>query len=257
VGIAEQHAVTSAAGLALGGCHPVVAVYATFLNRAYDQVLFDVAMHRLPVTLVLDRAGITGDDGASHNGMWDLTMLAGVPGMRVAAPRDGATLTAELREALDIADGPTAIRFPKGALPEAIAALRRSGSADVLAEWGHDVLLLAVGAMAPAALAAGQSLSDEGIGVTVVDPRWVVPVSESVKDLARAVPLVVTVEDNLVHGGVGAAVRQAVPVGAHLVLGIPSGFPEQGRRGEMLAAYGLDAGGIAESVRKEWARIQG
>jgi 1-deoxy-D-xylulose-5-phosphate synthase len=257
VGIAEQHAVTSAAGLALGGCHPVVAVYATFLNRAYDQVLFDLALHRLPVTLVLDRAGITGEDGPSHNGMWDLTVLAGIPGMRVAAPRDGATLTAALRDALDIADGPTAVRFPKGALPEAVPALRRSGSADVLAEWGHDVLLLAVGAMAPAAVAAGRVLADEGIGVTAVDPRWVLPVSESVKDLARGVPLVVTVEDNLVHGGVGAAVRQAVPDGAHLALGIPSGFPEQGRRSDMLASFGLDAGGIAESVRKEWVRLQG
>ena len=124
VGIAEQHAMTSAAGLAMGGLHPVVAIYSTFLNRAFDQIMMDVALHKLPVTMVLDRAGITGTDGASHNGMWDLSMLGIVPGMRVAAPSDGARLREELGEALDIDDGPTAIRFPKGDVGEDIPALR-------------------------------------------------------------------------------------------------------------------------------------
>lgn len=255
VGIAEQHAVTSAAGLAMGGCHPVVAVYATFLNRAYDQVLLDVAMHRQPVTFVLDRAGITGDDGPSHNGMWDLTMLAGVPGIRVAAPRDGQTLQDELAEALDTDDGPTALRFPKGALPQSIPALRRSGSIDVLAEWGDDVLLVAVGGLVPAALSAGAALAEEGIGARIVDPRWVLPVSESLLDAARAARLVVTVEDNLVHGGVGAALRAAVPDVPTLCLGIPLEFPPQGRRADLLAGFGLDAGGIAEAIRKERVRL--
>jgi 1-deoxy-D-xylulose-5-phosphate synthase len=252
VGIAEQHAVTSAAGLAMGGCHPVVALYATFLNRAYDQVLLDLALHRLPVTLVLDRAGITGDDGPSHNGMWDLTMMAGIPGMRVAAPRDGSTLQAELHEALDVCDGPTAVRFPKGALPPAIPALRRSGSIDVLAEWGHDVLIVAVGAMADAALQAGENLAAEGISATVVDPRWVLPVSESLLDACRTVRLVVTVEDNLAHGGVGAALRASAPDVPMVNLGVPAAFPAQGKRADLLAGFGLDAGGIAESVRKQW-----
>ncbi|MCH9719104.1 MAG: 1-deoxy-D-xylulose-5-phosphate synthase [Actinomycetia bacterium] len=256
VGIAEQHAVTSAAGLAMGGCHPVVAVYATFLNRAYDQVLLDVALHKLPVTFVLDRAGITGEDGPSHNGMWDLSMLAGVPGMQVAAPRDAETLDAAVREALAVADGPTAVRFPKGTLPEPLPALRRMGSVDVLADHGDDVLLVAVGAMAADAVAAAALLADQGIGVTVVDPRWVLPVPEALRDLAAAARLVVTVEDNLVHGGVGAAVRAAIPAVPMVVLGIPADFPEQGRRPALLADFGLDAGGIAESVAKEWFRGQ-
>ncbi|MAT61177.1 MAG: 1-deoxy-D-xylulose-5-phosphate synthase [Micrococcales bacterium] len=256
VGIAEQHAITSAAGLAMGGLHPVVAVYATFLNRAYDQLLLDVALHQLPVTLILDRSGITGDDGPSHNGMWDLSLLAGIPGMRVAAPRDAYTLELATKEALATGTGPTAVRFPKGSLPAEVPALRTVGGVDVLADLGGEVLLVAVGPMADSCLAAAQMLTDEGIGVTVVDPRWVLPVPESLVDLARTARLVVTVEDNMVHGGVGAALRAAVPEASALALGIPVRFPEQGRRPELLADFGLDAGGIAESVRKEWFRAE-
>ena len=256
VGIAEQHAITSAAGLAMGGMHPVVAVYATFLNRAYDQLLLDVALHQLPVTLVLDRAGITGDDGPSHNGMWDLSLLAGIPGMRVAAPRDAYTLETATQEALVTNTGPTAVRFPKGSLPEEIPALRTLGGVDVLAELGGEVLLVAVGPMADNCLVAAEALKDEGIGTTVVDPRWVLPVPESLCDLARTARLVVTVEDNMVHGGIGSAVRDAVPEASVLTLGIPVEFVQQGKRAGLLADFGLDAGGIAESIRKEWFRAE-
>ncbi len=250
VGIAEQHAVTSAAGLAMGGAHPVVAVYATFLNRAYDQALLDVALHSLPVTFVLDRAGITGDDGASHNGMWDLALLAGIPGMRVAAPRDGTTLESALTEALGTAHGPTTLRFPKGALPAEIAPLRRSGGVDVLADWGDDVLIVAVGAMAQPCLSAGELLQQEGIGATVVDPRWVLPISEGLLDLARGARLVVCVEDGTRLGGVGAALAAQLAPASVLSLGIEPEFLPHAKRADLLAAQGLTESGIAESVRK-------
>ena len=204
VGIAEQHAMTSAAGLAMGGMHPVVAVYSTFLNRAFDQMLMDVALHRLPVTLVLDRSGITGPDGASHNGMWDLSLLGIVPGMRVAAPRDGARLREELGEALDISDGPTALRFPKGDVGEDIPAVERRGGVDILAlpadNTTEDVLIVAVGPFASMAMAIAGRLRNHGIGVTVVDPRWVLPVPAEIATLAARHKLVVTLEDlSLIH----------------------------------------------------------
>ncbi len=184
VGIAEQHAVTSAAGMAMGGMHPIVAVYATFLSRAFDQLMMDCALHRLPVTFVLDRAGITGPDGPSHHGMWDLSLAGLVPGLRVAAPRDAATLAEELDEAMAIGDGPTMLRWPKGPVPRPVPAIRRVGPLDVLAEPvdGADpgsgrVMLVAVGALAGMAVDAARRLADQGISVTVVDPRWVLPVS--------------------------------------------------------------------------------
>src|SRR5246500_336619 len=209
VGIAEQHAITSAAGLAMGGMHPVVAIYSTFLKRAFDQLMMDVALHKLPVTMVLDRAGITGSDGASHNGMWDLSMLNIVPGIRVAAPRDATRLREELGEALDVDDGPTAIRFPKGDVGEDIPALERRSGVDVLAVpapgLSADVLLVAVGAFASMGLAVAERLRNQGIGGTVIDPRWVLPVPDVVAELALAHKLVVTCEDNGVNGGVGSA----------------------------------------------------
>ncbi|HET9875546.1 MAG TPA: 1-deoxy-D-xylulose-5-phosphate synthase, partial [Mycobacterium sp.] len=214
VGIAEQHALTSAAGLAMGGLHPVVAVYSTFLNRAFDQVMMDVALHKLPVTLVLDRSGITGPDGASHNGMWDLSILGVVPGMRVAAPRDGIRLREELGEALEVQDGPTALRFPKGDVGEDIPAIERRSGVDVLARptdgLSPDVLLVAVGAFAPMALAVAERLHNQGIGVTVIDPRWVLPVPQVIAELAVVHKLVVTCEDNGVAGGIGSAVSAAL-----------------------------------------------
>ena len=256
VGIAEQHAMTSAAGLAMGGLHPVVAIYSTFLNRAFDQVIMDVALHKLPVTMVLDRSGITGPDGASHNGMWDLSMLGIVPGMRVAAPRDGARLREELGEALDINDGPTALRFPKGDVGEDIPAVERRDGVDVLAVpaegLSHDVLLVAVGPFASMALAVAERLRNQGIGVTVVDPRWVLPVQQAIGDMARSHKLVVTVEDNGVAGGVGTAVSAALRRAEIDVpcrdVGLPQEFFAQASRGEVLAEVGLTDRNIARQI---------
>jgi 1-deoxy-D-xylulose-5-phosphate synthase len=260
VGIAEQHAMTSAAGLAMGGMHPVVAIYSTFLNRAFDQIMMDVALHKLPVTMVLHRAGITGNDGPSHNGMWDLSMLGIVPGIRVAAPRDATRLREELGEALAVDDGPTAIRFPKGDVGEDIPALERRGSGvsgiDVLAApasgCNHDVLLVGVGAFAPMALAVAKRLHTQGIGVTVIDPRWVLPVSDGVLELAVQHKLLVTLEDNGVNGGVGAAVSTALRRAEIDVpcrdVGLPQDFYEHASRGEVLADLGLTDQGVARRI---------
>ncbi|ABK71660.1 1-deoxy-D-xylulose-5-phosphate synthase [Mycolicibacterium smegmatis] len=256
VGIAEQHAMTSAAGLAMGGLHPVVAIYSTFLNRAFDQLMMDVALHKLPVTMVLDRAGITGPDGASHNGMWDLSILGIIPGIRVAAPRDGARLRAELGEALAVNDGPTAIRFPKGDVGEDIPAVQRRDGVDVLAVPAtgltHDVLLVAVGSFAKMALAVAELLRSQGIGVTVVDPRWVLPVPEALADLARDHKLVVTVEDNGLHGGIGSSVSAALRHAEIDVpcrdVGVPQQFQDHASRGEVLAEVGLTDRHIARQI---------
>jgi 1-deoxy-D-xylulose-5-phosphate synthase len=257
VGIAEQHALTSAAGLAMGGLHPVVAVYSTFLNRAFDQLLMDVALHRQGVTLVLDRAGVTGEDGASHNGMWDLSILGVVPGIRVAAPRDAATLREELGEAVTVTDGPTVVRFPKGAIGEPLPAQERVGGMDVLHRRGAgDVLLVGVGPFAAVALAASDRLVDHGIGVTVVDPRWVVPVPSALVELASEHRLVVTVEDGGRHGGFGSALAAALrDAGVDVPLrdiGIPQRFLDHGTRAEVLADLGLTAQDVARRVT-EWA----
>jgi len=256
VGIAEQHALTSAAGLAMGGMHPVVAIYSTFLNRAFDQIMMDVALHKLPVTMVLDRAGITGSDGASHNGMWDLSILGIVPGIRVAAPRDATRLREELGEALDVDDGPTAIRFPKGDVGEDIPALERLSGVDVLAVpasgCNHDVLLVGVGAFAAMAVAVAKRLHNQGIGVTVIDPRWVLPVAQGVLELAVQHKLLVTLEDNGVNGGVGAAVSAALRRAEIDVpcrdVGLPQEFYEQASRSELLADLGLTDQDVARRI---------
>ncbi|HVV18454.1 MAG TPA: 1-deoxy-D-xylulose-5-phosphate synthase [Pseudonocardiaceae bacterium] len=259
VGIAEQHAVTSAAGMAMGGLHPVVAIYSTFLNRAFDQLLMDVALHRQGVTLVLDRAGITGPDGPSHHGMWDLSILGLVPGIRVAAPRDADTLRTELREAVAVSDGPTVLRFPRGGVIDSVPAVDRVGSVDVLrrpADGAQDVLLIAVGAFGSLGLAAAERLADQGIGVTVVDPRWVTPVPAELTELAASHKLVATVEDSGRHGGFGwaftAALRDAglsVPV---LDLAVPQRFVAPGTRDEVLSAVGLTEQDVARRIT-EWA----
>jgi len=258
VGIAEQHAVTSAAGLAMGGLHPVVCIYATFLNRAFDQALMDVALHGLPVTFVLDRAGVTGPDGASHNGMWDLSILQLVPGIRVAAPRDGATLREELREAVAVDDGPTALRFPRGAVGDDIPAVERRGPVDVL-KHGKDVCIVAVGAMARLSLEVAERVEAQGISVTVVDPRWVTPVAPELIALVAKHRLVVTVEDNGRVGGVGSVISQAlrdadIDVPAR-DLGIPQRFLDHGSRAEVHAEIGLTAQEIARKVVEMVARL--
>ncbi len=259
VGIAEQHAVTSAAGMAMGGLHPVVAVYATFLNRAFDQVLLDVALHECGVTFVLDRAGVTGDDGASHNGMWDMSMLQLVPRLRLAAPRDGTRLRELLRESVAVDDAPTVVRFAKGAVPADLPAVDSVGTADVLARGeDDDVLVLAVGSMAACGLEAAEKLATSGLGVTVVDPRWVKPFDPAVVELAAAHRLVVTIEDNGRTGGVGAAFTQAlrdlgsdVPVRVH---GIAQEFLDHAKRDVILDRLGLTPDAIAADTLQAWTR---
>jgi len=259
VGIAEQHAATSAAGLAMGGLHPVFAVYATFLNRAFDQVLMDVALHRCGVTFVLDRSGVTGDDGASHNGMWDMSILQVVPGLRLAAPRDVTRMRELLDEAVEVADAPTVVRFPKGPPPDDIEAIDRAGGCDVLVREGdHDVLVVAVGSMAPVAVDVARRLLAQGIGVTVVDPRWVKPVDPALVELARRHRRVVTIEDNGVVGGVGAVLLQTLaaegvrtPVRVH---GIPQEFLDHAKRAAILERVGLTASTIALEALHDIAR---
>lgn len=254
VGIAEQHAVTSAAGMAFGGLHPVVAVYATFMNRALDQVLMDVALHKEGVTFVLDRAGVTGPDGASHHGVWDLAIFQVVPNIRIAAPRDAAMLRELLGEAVNIADAPTLIRFGKGSVEGDISAIRRTtDGVDILLESSaKDVLLVAVGAMAKIALQVAKMLADQGIGATVVDPRWVIPVPSSVVSLAADHRLVVTIEDGIKVGGIGTRIRQAMRAAgvdtALNELGLPDEFLEHATRDEILDRVGLNAQTISRDI---------
>jgi 1-deoxy-D-xylulose-5-phosphate synthase len=260
VGIAEQHAVTSAAGMALGGLHPVVPMYATFLNRAFDQLLMDVALHRLPVTFVLDRAGVTGPDGPSHHGMWDLAILSVVPGLRVAAPRDPARLRELLREAVDVTGGPTALRLPKATAGEDIAALERLDRVDVLHRHGDpDVLLVGMGPTAPPCLAAAEILADSGLGVTVVDPRWIIPPERILVELAARHRLVITVEDGGRTGGAGALLAQAVTDAGVATpvhnLGLPRRFLAHGSRQEILDQHGFTGSALAHAIHQALAGV--
>jgi 1-deoxy-D-xylulose-5-phosphate synthase len=263
VGIAEQHAMTSAAGLAMGGLHPVVAIYSTFLNRAFDQVLMDVALHRLPVTIVLDRAGVTGPDGASHHGMWDGSILQVVPGLKIAAPRDGTRIAELLNEAVAVTDGPTVLRFPKGNVGAEAEAVGKLGGMDVLyrpaSAAGHDVLLAGVGPMAVMCVETAARLADQGIGVTVLDPRWVKPVDGALAEAAGRYRLVVTVEDNGRAGGFGDAVARllrdadvATPVKTY---GLPQEFLAHGKREEILDEAGLVPQHLARQITEAVARL--
>ena len=256
VGIAEQHALTMAAGLAYAGLHPVVCVYATFLNRAFDQLLMDCALHRAGVTVVLDRAGVTGTDGASHNGMWDLTITGLMPGVRVCAPRDAIELERALGEAVEVSDGPTVLRFSKQNPPAPLAALRAVGSVDVLRDpdVGRpvDLLLVGIGEMCTTAVAVARKLTAAGFGVQVVDPRWAVPVGPDLVDLARSAGRIAVIEDNVVVGGVGSQIAQALreaglttPVHVH---GIPKRFFGHASRGEILEEIGLTPEASADSL---------
>lgn len=257
VGIAEQHAVASAAGLSHGGLHPVVCLYATFMNRAFDQLLMDVALHRQGVTFVLDRAGVTGPDGASHHGIWDMALLQIVPGLRLAAPRDAQRLVEELEEAVAITDAPTVVRFSRGEVRDEIASLRRTDDGvDVLADvpdgLSTDVLLVSVGALADRALAVRDRLAQEGIGATVVDPRWVLPIPESVQELAQRHRLAAVVEDGIRTGGVGSRLRQELRADGSTVgvveLGVPDQFLPQGTRDEVLEIAGLTVEAMTRQI---------
>ena len=254
VGIAEQHAVAMAAGLATAGKHPVVAVYATFLNRAIDQLLMDVALHRLGVTFVLDRSGITGPDGASHHGIWDLALLQVVPGIRIAAPRDAATLERALAEAIEVDDAPTVIRFPKGSIPQAIQAVGQleSGSELLRRSDGEAILLIGLGPFAQLAMEVAEELDGQGASATVVDPRWVTPMPQDLLELASCYELVVTIEDGIVSGGVGESYAlQLANRGASarvLNFGIPTQFVEHAERSELLAEFGLEPKALANAI---------
>jgi 1-deoxy-D-xylulose-5-phosphate synthase len=254
VGIAEQHAATSAAGLAFGGLHPVVAVYATFINRAFDQVMMDVALHKAGVTFVLDRAGVTGPDGPSHHGVWDLSILQVVPGIRIAAPRDSVRLAEELGEAVRVGDGPTVLRFPKGTVGTEYDAVRRTDDGvDVLVESERkDVLVVTVGPMAGIGLEVAKRLEAQGIGASVVDPRWVVPVPDSVVRLAADYRILVSIEDGIRVGGIGTRIRQDLREAgvdtAVTEVGLPDEFLDHGSRGDILDRVGLTPQHIARDV---------
>ena len=263
VGIAEQHAVTSASGMALGGLHPVVAVYSTFLNRAFDQLLMDVALIKQPVTLVLDRAGVTGSDGASHNGVWDMAITSIVPGIRVAAPRDADRLREEFREAIAIEDGPTVVRFPKGDVGPAIDAVRRTpGGCDILVEpLGEEsddtpeVLVIAIGEFADNAVRVANELNGEGQRITVVDPRWIVPVNAELIEMAASADMVVVYEDGIVRGGIGSVISEALSAAEVDTplrrLAFPDVFPNHASRSQLIADVGLDAASAQASI-EEW-----
>jgi 1-deoxy-D-xylulose-5-phosphate synthase len=256
VGIAEQHAVTSAAGMAFAGLHPVVALYSTFLNRAFDQVLLDVALHKAGVTFVLDRSGITGDDGPSHHGIWDLALTGIIPSMHVGAPRDGARLREILREAVAISDAPSMLRFPKGVVQEDIPAFERRDGIDVLYRGeSADVLLVSVGAMAAIAVEAAGMAYREGVGVTVIDPRWVKPLPVSLVTIAQRYKSVVVLEDGIKHGGIASSISEmfresglATPIHS---IGIPLEFIEHSKRAEIMNDLGITAQSIARSI-VEW-----
>ena len=268
VGIAEQHAATSAAGMAFAGLHPVVALYATFLNRAFDQVLMDVALHRAGVTFVLDRAGITGDDGASHNGMWDMAMLRIVPGLHLAAPRDEATLRAALRTAVDVDDAPSVVRYPKGSVGDAIPALDSTDGVDVIGRESHEVpagadaprrvLVVGIGSMATTALEVSSILAAHGLDTTVASPTWVLPMPSMLVKMAGEHDLVVTLEDGLAEGGIGAllgerAGQAGVRVPVHTV-GLPSAFLDHATRDQIVSANRLTAPDVARDVLDLLAR---
>ena len=257
VGIAEQHAVTSAAGMAFAGLHPVVAVYSTFLNRAFDQLLLDVALHKAGVTFVLDRAGITGDDGPSHHGIWDMALTGIVPTLHLAAPRDSARLKEVLREAISISDAPSVIRFPKGAVPADIPAFERRDGIDVLYRGeSADVLLISVGAMAAMAVEAASQAYREGVGVTVIDPRWVKPLPDSLITMADRYKSVVVVEDGIAHGGIASALSEmfrsaGLETPIHSI-GVPLTFIEHSKRSEILSDLGITSQNIAREI-VEWS----
>ena len=257
VGIAEQHAVTSAAGMAFAGLHPVVAVYSTFLNRAFDQLLLDVALHKAGVTFVLDRAGVTGDDGPSHHGIWDMALTGIVPTLHLAAPRDSARLKEVLREAVAISDAPTVIRFPKGAVSADIPAFERRDGIDVLYRGeSADVLLISVGAMATMSVEAASQAYREGVGVTVIDPRWVKPLPQSLITMADRYKSVVVVEDGIAHGGIASALSEMLrsaglntPIHS---IGVPLTFIEHSKRSEILSDLGMTAQNISREI-VEWS----
>ena len=259
VGIAEQHAVTAACGMAMGGLRPVVALYSTFLTRAIDQVMYDVGMHRQPVVFVLDRAGITGDDGASHHGVLDMVLLTKVPGMTVLAPSSYQEVGQMLADALEITNGPVAIRFPKTPARSVGDDQVGAGLRGRRSRTGADVCFLAVGKMLEVAEDAAARLAEDGIEATVWDVRCVKPLDPALVADAAGHPLVVTVEDGFADGGAGS--HAAAAITAHAidagqapppvsVLGIPSTYLQQAKPDDILRELGLDAAGVAAATAR-------
>ena len=254
VGIAEQHAVTSAAGLAYAGMHPVIAIYSTFLNRAFDQLLLDVALHKAGVTFVLDRAGITGDDGPSHHGIWDLALTGIVPTMHVGAPRDGARLKEILRGCVNISDAPSMIRFPKGAIPADIQAIERVSGADVLHRGSaKQVLLISIGSMASMALEVAQLAHQQSIEITVVDPLWVKPISPAIIAMCADYDTVVVMEDGIKHAGIASTISETLrEAGSSCTLhsiGVPLEFIEHSKRNEILDDLEITPAAIVQQIK--------
>jgi 1-deoxy-D-xylulose-5-phosphate synthase len=253
VGIAEQHAVTSAAGLAYAGVHPVIAIYSTFLNRAFDQLLLDVALHNAGVTFVLDRAGITGDDGPSHHGIWDLALTGIVPHMHVGAPRDGARLKELLRQCIAIDNAPSMIRFPKGAIPADIPALERVDGIDILHRGGtNQVLVISIGSMASMALEVAQLAHQQSIEITVIDPLWVKPMSSNVTALCAKYSTVVVMEDGIKHAGIASTISESLrEAGSHCSvhsIGVPLEFIEHSKRNEILEDLKITPAAIVQQI---------
>ena len=253
VGIAEQHAVTSAAGLAYAGVHPVIAIYSTFLNRAFDQLLLDVALHNAGVTFVLDRAGITGDDGPSHHGIWDLALTGIVPHMHVGAPRDGARVKELLRQCIAIDNAPSMIRFPKGAIPADIPALERADGIDILHRGDtNQVLVISIGSMAAMALEMAQLAHKESIEVTVIDPLWVKPISSNLTALCAKYSTVVVMEDGIKHAGIASTISESLreagsPCVVHSI-GVPLEFIEHSKRNEILEDLKITPAAIVQQI---------
>ena len=253
VGIAEQHAVTSAAGLAYAGVHPVIAIYSTFLNRAFDQLLLDVALHNAGVTFVLDRAGITGDDGPSHHGIWDLALTGIVPHMHVGAPRDGARLKELLRQCIAIDNAPSMIRFPKGAIPADIPALERVDGIDILHRGGtNQVLVISIGSMASMALEVAQLAHQQSIEITVIDPLWVKPMSSNVTALCAKYSTVVVMEDGIKHAGIASTISESLreagsQCSVHSI-GVPLEFIEHSKRNEILEDLKITPAAIVQQI---------
>lgn len=262
VGIAEQHAITAAAGMAFAGAHPVVALYATFANRAFDQMLMDVALHQAPVTLVLDRAGLTGEDGASHNGVWDIALFKLIPNLRVAAPRDGQRLRTQLNTAVKTADGPTLIRYPKGPVPANIPAVRKVHTTEILVEApdpARSALIVCVGSLASTALQVQENLSKNGILASVVDPCWILPIADSLVDLATQYQAVYTLEDGLADGGFGSGLRDRLGQGGHNTpiqcFGAPKEFLATATIEQLQLKVGLDVASLTDSIATHWASL--
>lgn len=269
VGIAEQHATTSAAGMAFTGLHPVVTVYSTFLNRAFDQLLLDVALHKAGVTFVLDRAGITGDDGPSHHGIWDLAITGIVPTAHVAAPRDGVRLRELLRECVSITNAPSIMRFPKGAVAAELPAFERRDGIDILYRGeSADILLISVGAMASIAVDAAAQAYREGVGVTVVDPRWIKPLpATALLSMAQRYSRIVVLEDGIKHAGVASSISELlrennITMPLHSI-GVPLEFIEHSKRAEILEDLGITVqnvtrqlvGWASDGVKQEAMRL--